>query len=127
MFSQTIVAGRLGQDPTIRTTSGGKRVATFSLCTSTYSKKKEYTEWHTIVAWGDGLVKLIEERLHKGDLILVTGQNRTRRWEKEGQKHYSTEVVVGPNDTLKFLDVKKAQDDGHPPTTEPDLDDEIPF
>jgi len=127
MFSQTIVAGRLGQDPKIRTTKNGKKVATLSLCTSTYSKGKEYPEWHTVSAWGEGLVKLIEERLHKGDLILVTGQNRTRPWEKNGQKHYSTEVVMGPNDTLKFLDVKKAEDGGHPPATEPDLDDEIPF
>jgi single-strand DNA-binding protein len=64
-----------------------------------------------VVAWGDGLVGMIEKRLHKGDAILVTGENRTRKWEKDGQTHYSTEVVMGPNDTLRFVSVKGAKDD----------------
>jgi single-strand DNA-binding protein len=111
MFSQTVLLGRLGQDPEVRATSGGKKVATLRLCTTSFSKGKEYAEWHTVVAWGDGLVGMIEKRLHKGDAILVTGENRTRKWEKEGQTHYSTEVVMGPNDTLRFVSVKGAKDD----------------
>ncbi len=127
MFSQTTLAGRLGQDPTIRTSaSSGKKVATLNIATSQYSKGKEYTEWHTVVAFGEGLVKLIDQRLHKGDMILVTGQNRTRKWTKDDVTRYTTEVVMGPNDTLRFLDVAKAQAaDGHP--SREDLDDEAPY
>ena len=126
MYSQTVLAGRLGQDPIVRSTTGSKKVATISIATSQYSKGKEYTEWHTVVAFGDGLVKLIEDRLHKGDMVLVTGQNRTRKWTKDGVDRYTTEIVMGPNDTLRFLDVAKAKaDGGHPAPT--DMDDEIPF
>jgi single-strand DNA-binding protein len=111
MFSQTILLGRLGNDPEIRTTNGGKRVVTLRLCTTSFGKGKKYDEWHTVVAWGDGLVGLIEKHLSKGDAVLVTGENRTRKWEKDGQTHYSTEVVMGPNDTLRFVQVKGAKDD----------------
>ena len=129
MFSQTILMGRLGRDPEIRTTNGGKRVATLNLCTSEYSKAKEYAEWHTVVAWGDGLVGVIEKNLHKGDAILVTGQNKTRKWEKDGVTRYTTEVVMGPRDTLKFVDVRREDKaEGQPSSGyAPDLNDEIPF
>jgi len=81
MFSQTVLAGRLGRDPEVRTTSGGKRVVNLRLCTTSFTKGKKYDEWHSVVAWGDGLVGLIEKHLQKGDLILVTGSNRTRDYE----------------------------------------------
>ena len=125
MFSQTVLAGRLGRDPDIRTTSGGKKVATLRLCTSSYAKGKEFPEWHTVTAWGDGLVGILEKHVRKGDLILVTGQTRTRKYTKDGVDHYATEIVVGPYDKLRFLDVKgKDKGDGHQPATE--IDDEIP-
>ena len=126
MFSQTTLLGRLGNDPEVRTTSGGKRVVTLRLCTTSFGKGKKYDEWHTVVAWGDGLVGLIEKHLSKGDAILVTGENRTRQWEKDGVKHYSTEVVMGPNDTLRFVQVKGAKDD-EVGSAGADTDDEIPF
>ena len=125
MFSQTVLLGRLGNDPEVRTTNSGKRVVTLRLCTTSFSKGKKFDEWHTVVAWGDSLVAMIEKRLRKGDAILVTGENRTRKWEKEGQTHYSTEVVMGPNDTLRFVSVKGAKED-EVGSEAPD-DDQIPF
>jgi len=126
MFSQTVLAGRLGRDPEVRTTSGGKRVVNLRLCTTSFTKGKKYDEWHSVVAWGDGLVGLIEKHLQKGDLILVTGSNRTRDYEKDGVKHYATEVVMGPNDTVRFLQVKGFEDDETGPAGS-DTDEEIPF
>ena len=126
MFSQTVLLGRLGNDPEVRTTGAGKRVVTLRLCTTSFSKGKKYDEWHTVVAWGEGLTGLIEKHLQKGDAILVTGSNRTRQWEKDGVKHYSTEVVMGPNDTVRFVQVKGFEDDETGPAGS-DTDEEIPF
>lgn len=71
---------------------------------------------------------MIEKRLRKGDAILVTGENRTRKWEKEDQTHYSTEVVMGRSDTLRSVSVKGAKEDEAPDAGySADLDDEIPF
>jgi len=44
MFSQTILLGRLGNDPDVRTTQGGKRVVTLRLCTTSFSKGKKFDE-----------------------------------------------------------------------------------
>ena len=126
MFSQTVLLGRLGNDPEVRTTGAGKRVVTLRLCTTSFSKGKKYDEWHTVQAWGDGLVGLIEKHLHKGDAILVTGSNRTRQWEKDGVKHYTTEVVMGPNDTVRFVQVKGAKED-EVGSANSDADEEAPF
>ena len=126
MFSQTVLLGRLGNDPEVRTTNSGKRVVTLRLCTTSFSKGKKYDEWHTVVAWGDGLVGLIEKHLTKGDAILVTGENRTRKWEKDGVDRYSTEVVMGPNDTVRFVQVKGAKDD-EVGSGGSDADEEIPY
>ena len=126
MFSQTVLAGRLGANPEVRTTNSEKRVVTMRLCTTSYSKGKKYDEWHTVVAWGEGLVGLIEKHLQKGDMILVTGSNRTRDYEKNGVKHYATEVVMGPNDTVRFLQVKGFDAEETGPAGS-DTDEEIPF
>lgn len=90
--------GRLGKDPVIRSTQQGTKVASFSIATSEKWKdkageKKEKTEWHNCVAW-DKLAEIIEKYLKKGGQCYISGPLQTRKWEKDGINHYSTEVVV---------------------------------
>ena len=106
MFSQTVLAGRLGRDPEVRTTSSGKRVLTLRLCTQTTVRGRVLTEWHAVTAWSEALIELMVERLHKGDLILVTGQNRTRKIGQGDDARSLTEVVMGPQDQVRFLNVR---------------------
>lgn len=124
--------GRLGNNPEVRTMTNGSKVATFRLATTEVrvknNQRTEYTEWHSIEAFGDGLVGIIEKHVGKGDLILVAGSLRTREWEKDGVKRYSTSVVLsGPRAELKFLNLKDKADgsNGHPPVD--GEEDEIPF
>lgn len=99
-YSRTILAGNVGGDPDIRAMANGDRVATFSLATSERWKDKatgepkETTEWHRIVVFNQQLVKIIESFVKKGSKLLVEGQNKTRKWEKDGVNHYTTEVVL---------------------------------
>ena len=44
--------------------------------------------------FNQSLIKIIEAYVKKGTKIVVEGQNKTRKWEKDGQTHYSTEVVL---------------------------------
>ena len=108
MFSQTVLAGRLGRDPEVRTTSSGKRVLTLRLCTHATVRGRVLTEWHAVTAWSEALIELMVERLHKGDLILVTGQNRTRKIGQGDDARSLTEVVMGPQDQVRFLSVSGA-------------------
>lgn len=88
--------GRLGKDPEIRRLDSGVIVASFSIATSeNYTNKQgekvEQTEWHSIVIWGK-LAEVVEKYVKKGMLIYIEGKLKTRQWEKEGQKHYTTEI-----------------------------------
>lgn len=100
-FNKAILIGNVGKDPEIRSTQGGDRVATFSIATSERWKdkatgeKKESTEWHRIVCFNDALVGVIEKYVLKGSSVAIEGQIKTRKWEKDGQDHYSTEIVIG--------------------------------
>ena len=97
--NKVILVGRLGKDPEVREIPGGARVATFSIATSEKYKDKstgevkETTDWHNIVAWR-GLAEISAKYLHKGDLIYVDGKLKTKSWDKDGVKHYRTEVIA---------------------------------
>lgn len=109
--NKVILVGRLGKDPALKTTSGGKQVCTFSLATSQKWTKDEVshedTQWHQVVAWGN-LAKNCATYLKKGRMAYVEGSLRTRTWEKEGQKHYTTEVFALQ---VQFLGGKLETDD----------------
>ncbi len=90
--------GRLGQDPEIVNFEDGNKMAKFSLATDDSYKDKngnkvERAYWHNIIVRG-GLVKVVENYISKGQEIAVEGKLTNRSWEdKEGKKHYTTEIV----------------------------------
>jgi single-strand DNA-binding protein len=102
-LNKVMLIGNLGNDPEVRSTTGGGRVATFSLATSRswndqQGNKQEKTEWHRCVVWntkGSQLADIVERYVHKGDKIYVEGRIEYRQWQdKEGQTRYSTEINV---------------------------------
>lgn len=53
------------------------------------------------------LAENVGEYLKKGSLVFVKGKFRTRKWQDQsGQDKYSTEVTVGMDGIVKFLDKK---------------------
>jgi single-strand DNA-binding protein len=102
-LNKVTLIGNLGNDPEVRSTTGGSRVATFSLATSRQwndaaGAKQEKTEWHRCVAWnskGSNLADIVERYVKKGDKLYVEGRIEYRQWQdKEGQTRYSTEINV---------------------------------
>jgi single-strand DNA-binding protein len=97
MINKVILIGRLGKDPEVRQITSGDKVANFSIATTENYKDKEgnkveNTEWVNIVLW-KGLAGVAESYLKKGSLVYIEGKLTTRSWEKDGTKHYTTEVV----------------------------------
>jgi single-strand DNA-binding protein len=97
-INKVILVGNLGNDPETRFMPNGNAVTNVSIATSESWKDKqsgqqqERTEWHRVVFF-NRLAEIAGEYLKKGSKIYVEGSLRTRQWDKEGQKHYSTEVV----------------------------------
>ena len=102
-LNKVTLIGNLGADPEVRSTSGGNRVATFSLATSRSwngpsGDRQEKTEWHRCVVWNSKVTQLadiVERYLKKGDKVYVEGRIEYRQWQdKENQTRYSTEINV---------------------------------
>lgn len=102
-LNKVMLIGNLGNDPEVRSTSGGNRVATFSLATSrswndASGSKQEKTEWHRCVVWNtksSQLADIVERYVKKGDKLYVEGRIEYRQWQdKDGQTRYSTEINV---------------------------------
>jgi len=119
-FNKAIIIGHLGKDPELRPV-GDSSVCNFTIATSEKHKDKETTEWHRIVAWGK-TAELCGQYLKKGSQVCVEGKLQTRMWEKDGTKHYATEIVA---QTVTFL--QKATQPAQPKRDPVQTEDEIPF
>ncbi len=112
--NKVILIGNVGNEPEIRTFQNGGRVANLSIATSerwtdkATGEKKDKTEWHRVSVLNEGLVKVIENYVHKGSKLYIEGQLETRKWQDaNGQDKYSTEVVLRPyRGELTMLDAR---------------------
>ena len=97
-LNKVMLIGNLGANPEVRYTQGGKAVANFSIATNEKWTGKdgvaqEKTEWHKIVVW-DKLAEICGKYLTKGKQVYIEGKLQTREWEKDGVRHWSTEIVA---------------------------------
>lgn len=107
MKNKVQLIGRLGADVELKTVTGGKAMAKFSLATNESYKnargeKVDETYWHNLVAFGK-TAEIIHKYTKKGSEIGIEGKLVSRSYDdKEGQKRYVTEVQV--NDVLLMGD-----------------------
>ena len=99
-LNKVTLIGNLGNDPEVRGFSNGGEVCNLSVATTESWKdkatgeKKEKTEWHRVSVFSPGLVNVCKSYLKKGSKVYLEGALETRSWEQDGQKKYSTEVVL---------------------------------
>lgn len=97
--NKVILIGNLGKDPETRYFSNGDPVTNVTIATSESWKDKqtgenqERTEWHKVV-FTRRLAEIAQQYLKKGSKVYVEGSLRTRSYDKDGQKHYSTEIFA---------------------------------
>ncbi len=97
-LNKVILIGRLGQDPKLAYLPSGQAVVNARMATDESYKDQsgqrvERAEWHNVTVYGRQ-AEFVANYLRKGSLIMVEGSLRTRNYEKEGQKHYITEVIA---------------------------------
>lgn len=106
--NKVILIGNAGGNPELRSTGSGSAVANLTLATSESWKDKQTgeqqdrTEWHRLVFFGR-LAEIAGDYIKKGSKLYIEGSLRTRKWEKEGVDHYTTEIVVAE---MQLLDSK---------------------
>lgn len=141
-LNKVILIGNLGKSPEIKSTQDGKRIATFSLATSTSwvdkntKQKKEKTEWHSVVVFSDSLCKIIDKYVSKGSKLYIEGELNTKKWtDKTGNERYTTQVVLqGFSAKLVMLSSNKSSNEAgelnykqESPALDEYVSDDIPF
>ena len=91
MYQKTVLVGRLGKDPETITFDNGDKISKFTMATSESWKDKQSGEWKESVEWHT-VVMSRECNYTKGELILVEGKIRYRKYEQNGETKYFTEI-----------------------------------
>jgi single-strand DNA-binding protein len=94
-MNRVVLIGRLGQDPELRYTPAGMAFVKFTLATDRPKRNEEEQppDWHRITVWNK-LAELCAQYLTKGKQVMIQGRIEYRSYEKDGVKHYTTEIVA---------------------------------
>jgi single-strand DNA-binding protein len=110
--NKAILLGNVCQDPEVKVLESGRKVATFNLATNERgytlangTQVPEKVEYHSLVLWA-GLAEVAEKYVRKGSQLYVEGKITTRSWEKDGIRHYKTEIMVSD---MQMLGAKKSE------------------
>jgi single-strand DNA-binding protein len=142
-LNRAILIGNLGADPELKVTPSGQALLKLSLATNeSYLDRNQVrqtrTEWHRVTVWGrraEGLAKF----LRKGHKVYVEGRIQTSSYEKNGEKRYSTDIVLinlipmGSGDGAASGDSRRPSgppsdaQEPSPGAGAPAHDDDIPF
>ena len=101
-MNKSFLVGNLTRDPEVTTTGTGITVCKFGIAVNrnfVNAAGEREADFFNIVAWR-GLGDNCGKYLTKGSKVAISGSIRTRTYEKEGQKHYVTEIEA---DDVEFL------------------------
>ena len=96
MFNKVILIGRIVATPELHKTNKDKSVARATIAINRRFKDQNgerEADFINIVVWGK-LAETLASYASKGSLISVDGELRTRKFEKNGQINYVTEVLA---------------------------------
>ena len=113
MLNKVNLIGHVGADPKVNETKNGVKVANFSLATTqrwtdkNSGEKREHTEWHRISCF-DKIAETVEKYVTKGKKLFIEGEIKTRKYEKDGEDRWATEIKASK---FIFLDSKSDSSD----------------
>lgn len=88
------IDGNVGSEPQLRTTAGGKAVASFSVASTEKVGNEKVTTWVEVVAWEE-TAEMVGEYIQKGSRVLVTGRLSLEEFQrKDGTKGSKIKLVA---------------------------------
>lgn len=102
-LNKAMIFGNLTRDPEMKSLPSGMQVTSFSIATNRVyndrdGKRQEMVDYHNITVFGKQ-AESSAKWLKKGSSAYVEGRLQTQSWEKDGVKHYRTEIVA---DRIQF-------------------------
>ncbi len=97
-LNKVLIYGNLTRDPELKALPSGAQVCTFGVATNRVYKKpdgskQEDVEFHNITVFGTQ-ANVAAQYLKKGRPVFIEGRLRTTSWDKDGSKHYRTEIIA---------------------------------
>lgn len=113
-MNKVILIGRLTADPELRYTPSGTPTSTVNVAVDRLPNKdgEVVADFIRCVVWGKSAENLAHY-MSKGRQIAVEGRLQVRSWEKDGSRHWATEVVA---ERVQYLGSKS--DGGSAPTND---------
>lgn len=90
-MNQISIIGKMGQDPDMKTSGGGKEYVNFSVAVKAYGDKP--ANWFRCSAFGK-TAEIIGKYVKKGDTVGISGSIEFGEYEKDGVKVSSTTLMV---------------------------------
>ena len=108
-MNKVLLIGRLVNDPEIKTAQNGTLVAKYRLAVNRPFKKdgQQEADFLNCIVFGKG-AEFTQNYLHKGTKIAVEGHIQTGSYDKDGVRHYTTDIVV---EQSEFCESKNASSD----------------
>ncbi|GGF64470.1 single-stranded DNA-binding protein [Wenyingzhuangia marina] len=131
-LNKVMLIGHLGDNVKTHYFDGGGCIARFPLATNetytnkTTGEKTTTTEWHNIVV-RNKLAEICEKFLTKGDKVYCEGKIKTREWELEGVKKYTTEIHVVDMNFLSSKNENKHDNSTQEKNNPGNIIDDLPF
>lgn len=127
MINNVTLMGRLTAAPELKTTTSGTNVTAFSIAVERRFQSKDgekIADFINCVAWRN-TAEFICKYFNKGDMIAVTGEIQTRKYQdSNGNKRVAVEVVI---DNVSFCGGKNNSNATNEGFTEIDDEDKLPF
>lgn len=107
-MNKVILIGRLTADPELRYTPSGTPTSTVTVAVDRLPNKDGdvIADFIRCVVWGKSAENLAKY-MSKGRQIAVEGRLQVRSWEKDGSRHWATEVIA---ERVQYLCGKPAGD-----------------
>jgi single-strand DNA-binding protein len=120
-LNKAMLIGNVGRDPEYHDMQSGGQLCKFSIATTRKWKNKnsgemnEQTTWHNIVIFNKYLVTFCKQFVQKGSRVYIEGEISSRNYDKDGVKHWITEITIPQvKGDLILLGKGKDSDDGSP-------------
>jgi len=118
------LVGRLCADPELRFSTSGVAVCKFVLAVDRPYSKDKTADFLPVICF-KAQAESVANYLVKGSQAGVTGSIQTSTWEKDGVKHYKTEILA---DRVEFIGSKPKHEENQHLGAEVNMDQgDIPF
>lgn len=134
-INRVTLLGNVTRDPELKYTQGGTAICNLNIATNRSIKKgddwEDVPSFHRIKVWGK-LGEAASKFLSKGSKVYIEGRLQYGSYEKDGQKHYTTDIIA--SEVIGMSQGQGGQTSDEPPVESDvqvgdveDIADDIPF